>query len=91
MVAVKSSKIDDRPVSTGAPQSYIKLIMIQMSKFYVGDEVYAIIRDYRGSIQRRGPYLIAKVLGGGKYILCYYNGDIAESGNEIHEKNFVAA
>ncbi len=47
--------------------------------------------DYRGLLQRRGPYLIAKALGGGKYILCYYNGDNAESGKEIEEKTLVAA
>ena len=85
MVCVERSKIDDRPVSTGAPQSYKKLTMIQMSKFHVGYKVYASIRDHRG------PYLIAKVVGGGNYILCHYNGYIAESGNEIGEKYLVAA
>ena len=87
----RSSKIDDRPVSTGTPHSCIKLTKIQPSKFHVGDEVYIIIRDYRGYLQRRGPYLIAQVLGGGKYILCHSNGAVAEGGQAIDEKHLVAA
>ena len=86
-----ASKIDNRPVSTDAPHSCSKLTIRQKSNFHVGDEVYTNIGDYTGSLQRRGPYLIAKVLGGGKYILCYYNGDIAEGGKEIYEKDLVAA
>ena len=81
-----ASKIENRPVSTDIFHSCIKLTIIQKSKFSVGDEIYISIR---GSFQRRGPYLIAKVLGGCKYTLCNYNGDIAESGKEIDEKDLV--
>ena len=85
------SRINDRPVSTGTLHSCIKLTIIQQSKFHVGDKVYISIRDCGGHLQRRGPYLIAKVLGGGKYILCYYSGYIAEGGREIDGKDLVAA
>lgn len=44
----------------------------------------------RGAFQRRGPYLIAKVLGGCKYTLCDFNGDISENGKEIDEKDLAA-
>ena len=85
-----ASKIDNRPVSTDASHSFIKLTMREKSKFHVGGEVYTSIVDYTGSLQRRGPYLVAKVLGGGKYTLCYYNGGIAESGKGIDEKSLFA-
>ena len=87
----RSSKIDNRPVSINTSHSSIKLTLVQKSKFHIGDEVYTSIMDYRGLLQRRGPYLIAKVLGVGKYTLCYYNGDIAESGKGIDEQTLVAA
>ena len=82
-----ASKVDSRPVSTHIFHSRIKLTIIQKSKFNVGDEVYIRIR---GSFQHRGPYLIAKVLGGCKYTLCEYDGVIAESGREVDEKDLVA-
>ena len=81
-----ASKVDNRPVSTDMFHACIKLTMMQKSKFNVGDEVYISIR---GIFQRRGPYLIAKVLGGCKYTLCDYNGDISEGGKEIDEKDLV--
>ena len=87
----RSSKIDHRPVSINISHSYIKLIMIQGSKLHVGDEVYIQIVDCTGMLRRGGPYLIAKVLGGGKFTLCYHNGDNAESGRDIDEKDLVAA
>ena len=87
----RSSKIDHRPVSMDISHSYIKLTMMQGSKFHVGDEVYIRIVDRTGMLHRRGPYLIAKVLGGGLYTLCYHNGDIAERGRAIEEKDLVAA
>ena len=87
----RSSKIDNCPVSIDTFRLCNRLTLIQKSKFHVGDEVYTSIVDYRGLLQRQGPYLIAEVLGGGKYTLCYYNGDIAESGKGMDEKTLVAA
>ena len=89
------SKSKDRPVSTNLSHVYTTLTVIQGSKFHVGDVVYIQIMDCTGKIQRRGPYLvanvlIANVLEGYKYILCYYNGPIAESEREIEEKDLVA-
>lgn len=95
-----NSKSKDRHVSTNISHVYTTLTVIQGSKFHVGDVVYIQIMDCTGRFQRRGPYLVANVLianalianvpEGYKYILCYYNGPIAESGREIEEKDLVA-
>ena len=59
---------------------------IKKGRINVGDKVYARILDAIGNLQRRGPYFIAQVLLGGKYILCHPNGAPAEDGKAIDEK-----
>ena len=64
---------------------------IKKAGFNVEDKVFIIFMDSRGCLQHRGPYFIARVLGGGKYILCHPGGVIAEGGRAIDEKDLVAA
>ena len=89
--AIGNSKITPPvpPVSRNMFHSYVKSITMQQSKYHVGDQVYVLVVDSTVNLQRQGPFLIARVLGRGKYILCDCNGNIVQRGREIDEKDLV--
>lgn len=57
-------------------------------RYKPGDQIYL-----KGSGTRSldGPYLVSSVTSGGKYILCFENGDKAKDGKEFEEKDMEKA